>query len=356
VTVVLSDIRGNANGAGTPDPRRQSRRQCLSSYRQFRTNDRAVAEAEAAKFLSPHSLRLASTGPHLDALLSYASLGPVALYLLDYDASVSIDRPSQPDYMAVFTPLTGQVLVRHQNQEFVARPSGAHGAVSWGDSVHMELTEDCAMLSVRAEMAALTEALRHLIPNAEGPLRFESAVVNPRSCQAMLGTIQLITSVLDGFGSIHAVPSHLRRQLREHALNTILLTVPHNHTAEIFSPRRPLSGRVVRQAVDLIESESMGELTVSDVAKHAGVGIRTLEIAFQRELQCTPRTFIQRIRMERAHQELQDADPCEGFTVTRIALRWGFGHTGRFATAYRGRYGVPPSQTLRQTARVGVVS
>ena len=34
-------------------------------------------------------------------------------------------------------------------------------------------------------------------------------------------------------------------------------------------------------------------------------------------------------------------------SVSEVATRWGFTHLGRFAGAYRLRYGVPPSQTLR---------
>ena len=34
-------------------------------------------------------------------------------------------------------------------------------------------------------------------------------------------------------------------------------------------------------------------------------------------------------------------------SVTDVALRWGMTHTGRFAAAYRRKYGVAPSATLR---------
>ena len=35
-------------------------------------------------------------------------------------------------------------------------------------------------------------------------------------------------------------------------------------------------------------------------------------------------------------------------TVAGIAARWGFGHPGRFATAYRARFGEPPGTTLHR--------
>ena len=37
----------------------------------------------------------------------------------------------------------------------------------------------------------------------------------------------------------------------------------------------------------------------------------------------------------------------EETTVNAIAARWGFTHRGRFAAAYRNRYGQSPATTLR---------
>ena len=51
-------------------------------------------------------------------------------------------------------------------------------------------------------------------------------------------------------------------------------------------------------------------------------------------------------RLAGAHAELLHADPTTGETVANIAARWGFAHSGRFASRYRAAYGVPPSTTL----------
>jgi AraC-like DNA-binding protein len=37
-------------------------------------------------------------------------------------------------------------------------------------------------------------------------------------------------------------------------------------------------------------------------------------------------------------------------TVAAVAHRWGFAHLGRFASAYRCRFGEPPSDTLRRAS------
>jgi transcriptional regulator GlxA family with amidase domain len=57
--------------------------------------------------------------------------------------------------------------------------------------------------------------------------------------------------------------------------------------------------------------------------------------------------YLQSVRLDRAHETLRDEDPAR-VTVAAVAHRTGFAHLGRFATAYRVRYGVSPSETLRR--------
>jgi transcriptional regulator GlxA family with amidase domain len=58
-------------------------------------------------------------------------------------------------------------------------------------------------------------------------------------------------------------------------------------------------------------------------------------------------TYLQSVRLDRAHESLRRADPTR-LTVSAVAHRWGFAHLGRFASAYRLRFGEPPSETLRK--------
>jgi transcriptional regulator GlxA family with amidase domain len=50
--------------------------------------------------------------------------------------------------------------------------------------------------------------------------------------------------------------------------------------------------------------------------------------------------------MERAREMLVAADP--DASVTDVALACGFAHFGRFAGAYRERFGETPSETLHR--------
>ena len=77
------------------------------------------------------------------------------------------------------------------------------------------------------------------------------------------------------------------------------------------------------------------------------MSVRALQYAFRSHCGITPTGYLRRVRLERAHRQLQTADPAVGMTVAEAARRWGWANQAKFAAAYRAHYGVPPSHTLR---------
>ncbi|WP_323097467.1 helix-turn-helix transcriptional regulator [Intrasporangium sp. YIM S08009] len=107
------------------------------------------------------------------------------------------------------------------------------------------------------------------------------------------------------------------------------------------------------RALDLVEAHTDEPLTLPELAAAAGVTPRALQQAFRRYLETTPSEYVRRVRLDRAHDDLAAGERDDGTTVTDVAMRWGFYHQGRFASAYRRRYGEAPHETLRgeQSAR-----
>ena len=110
------------------------------------------------------------------------------------------------------------------------------------------------------------------------------------------------------------------------------------------------SGALSR-ALDLIEARADEPLTLPDLASAAGVTPRALQQAFRRYLETTPSEYVRRVRLDRAHDELAAGERDDGTTVTDVAMHWGFYHQGRFAAAYRRRFGEAPHETLRENHR-----
>jgi AraC-like DNA-binding protein len=103
----------------------------------------------------------------------------------------------------------------------------------------------------------------------------------------------------------------------------------------------------MRRAAGFVDAYADEPLTLDQIAVVAGVTGRALQYAFRRCYGTTPMGYLRRVRLERAHAQLQAADPADGTTVAAIARQWGWTKASSFSDAYRQRFGVPPSRTLR---------
>ena len=103
--------------------------------------------------------------------------------------------------------------------------------------------------------------------------------------------------------------------------------------------------RDVKKAVALLEADPGRKKRVDELAAECGVARRTLEKHFRRFVGRSPSQVKRELLLERVRRELLRASP--EATTTEIAVRCGIGHLGRFAAAYRERYGESPSTTLQ---------
>ena len=103
---------------------------------------------------------------------------------------------------------------------------------------------------------------------------------------------------------------------------------------------------MLRRAIGFIHDNAHRDITLSDIAMSVNVTPRSVQYTFRRYLGTTPLEYLRRVRLNRAHRELQAADPSVD-TVMAIAGRWGFSHAGRFSSVYKRTFGTSPSHTLR---------
>jgi AraC-like DNA-binding protein len=86
---------------------------------------------------------------------------------------------------------------------------------------------------------------------------------------------------------------------------------------------------------------------LSELCTQANVSERTLQYAFQDIMGMSPLTYLHRLRLHRARDELRKATS-GSTTITEVAMNWGFWHFGEFSRAYKNCFGEVPSATLRQ--------
>lgn len=88
---------------------------------------------------------------------------------------------------------------------------------------------------------------------------------------------------------------------------------------------------------------------VSELCATASVSERTLQIAFNNIMGMSPLTYLHRLRLHRARDELRKAKS-GSTTVTDVAMNWGFWHFGEFSRAYKNCFGEVPSNTLKRNS------
>ena len=106
--------------------------------------------------------------------------------------------------------------------------------------------------------------------------------------------------------------------------------------------------QIVRACEDYTSSLEGRRPYLSELCETANVSKRTLQYAFQNILGMPPMTYLNRLRLHRARDELRKAKNANT-SVTNVALDCGFWHFGEFSRAYKKCFGEVPSKTLKQS-------
>jgi AraC-like DNA-binding protein len=88
-------------------------------------------------------------------------------------------------------------------------------------------------------------------------------------------------------------------------------------------------------------------ITRDELADTAGVSIRSLTRAFEKQYGSGPMAFVRQRRLDACYTKLVGSEP-ESTTVSDVAMSYGFSHFGKFAIAYKKSFGESPSASLRK--------
>jgi AraC-like DNA-binding protein len=207
---------------------------------------------------------------------------------------------------------------------------------------------DVDVRTLRLPLDRLAAVAEEIAGIAGADLRFEA--ITPVS--AALGRhwsslVNLVSDVLLADDSAAASPL-LGAELIRTAAVTALHTFPNTALTLSYQPGPGwVAPAAVRRAAAFIDAFADQPLTPDQIAVVAGVTGRALEFGFRAYYGTSPSGYLRRIRLERAHAQLQAAQPGDGTTVQAVARQWGWVSPARFAAAYRQRFGVPPGRTLR---------
>ncbi|WP_396902838.1 AraC family transcriptional regulator [Mycolicibacterium sp.] len=316
----------------------------------FYTEDIADATRLTSKALAPLTLTMAAeeaTG--FAATMHGVRLRNVSMLYLDLHVACVMDVPELGPYFAVHMPTNGTAVVRHRGRVFEANtvrslitsPQGPLRITFDHDSPHLVIR-----VEERAMVAHLTRLLGHSLKR---PLEFEPEFdLATDAAMRWHAAVQLIHSEVFHPGSLVQRGQGIGA-VEELVMSSLLQLQPSNYHDEFVQPAQPDQRRaVVQDAMDYIEDHLAERITMESVAKAVHMSVRSIQQGFREELAMTPMAFVRERRLERVHEELTDAIPSDGVTVTAVAQRWGFNHLGSFAVEYRKRWGEAPSDTLRR--------
>ncbi|WP_239080170.1 AraC family transcriptional regulator [Paractinoplanes brasiliensis] len=275
------------------------------------------------------------------------SLGPITVGEISYGSDIHLAISELETSYHVLAPITGMLRSRHRGTTVLADETRAAVYRPVGD-IDLDWPGSCRLLSVKVERGTLERELdAALDQQVVTPLLLgDSFNVIDAPGRTWVALVRLLFGELRRGNGLSAQP-RMAARWRDMVVSGLALTVEHPYGDEPAGLQGPNRPRTVKRTLDAMHAEPWRPFTATDLASIAGVGVRVLQESFRQHVGMSPLTYLRRLRLDGAHSELSRSDPWQ-VNVSEVAYRWGFTHLGRFAGAYRERYGVSPSQTLRE--------
>lgn len=309
----------------------------------MRTRNLDEAIDAVTKVYCPHRVEVVGPSRDIDVFLEVNHPTSQPLVTLSYSAPVKIDALNFSRLFLMMHCESGAAATTQERRSAEWR-KGQTMPFSAGFDTRLEFDRDFVQRSVRLDMDKLeAQCGRWLGHPLEQPLRFALRPFSNELEQIWRRTLSYLWSSEEGGLPLTSAE---KAALDEYLLTLILHHHPHTYSEEIAEPTpAPVPG-LVRRAERFMVENADAPITVSDVAHHLGVSLRSLQTAFHKWRETTPTAFLRQARLQRVRDELLRAG--KDANVTTVAVRHGFSHLGRFSAQYRSAFGEEPSVTLRR--------
>ncbi|MEH0580413.1 MULTISPECIES: AraC family transcriptional regulator [Streptomyces] len=276
--------------------------------------------------------------------LSAVRLKHMTIGYVRFGTPASVD-PGDINGYHVNVPLRGEVISQCGDEEVLATPRTAavfsphrHTFLPYWGQDAAQLCVKFDRLQVERELAAMTGR------PVSRPIDFRLAMpLDTAPGRRWLSQLSILIGYLEEGGNGSAAAAMHQELLQRSLISGLLLAHAHSYSDALMqdTPGSALP-RSLRRVVAAIEAAPERPHTLTELADLAGLSARGLQYAFRGHLGTTPSQYVQQVRLDRIHEDLLDGNG----SVSDIAYNWGFTNLGRLARAYRGRFGVFPSETL----------
>jgi AraC-like DNA-binding protein len=318
----------------------------LPDYSLLHTRDFKVCAETIGKHWRPHQGTKDLKLGKFEASIYMATLSQLALLRIDIrGGAVTKGGPLESLY-TIAVPLEGSLVFELEDEKIEV--TGKTGSVySAGLQHEIVMSSHVKLINVRIQRKALEEELEILLGRKmSAPILFELVLdLTGDFGQQVLSLLRYLVAEVNTLYPKSLVDSLTLRHAERTLLILLLEHQPHNYSREMRTKDAdPVNWQVLR-AEEYVRVNLDRNISVGDVARGAGVTERTLSSAFKKERGCTPVQFIRQSKLEAVRQKLLSGK--KGDSVTDIANRWGFVHSGHFSKNYLKLFGETPSQTLK---------
>ena len=204
-----------------------------------------------------------------------------------------------------------------------------------------------SQVSLQFEPQLLERTVRTML-GLPGNAVLDLQLQNPRVAPLAVAG-QPFSTVLQHVGAIIDLHQRDAKVLTQLGLQDML----YRHIAMMLRPevflsqtdtaRTTASAALVARLCDYMSANLNAGLTLTDLEAFSGLSARSLQLAFKKQLGCTPRQWLTEQKLHAIRAKLASADPSESVTLLAGAY---FPNLGDFTRYYQRQFGELPSQTL----------
>ncbi len=284
-----------------------------------------------------HSLRL-SRSHDTRAALCHRRAGALDLCRLSYGTQARVVSDGLGDiYHAQFI-LQGACRYNLPGTT-IDLPAGHVLVINPDEALDLTYSSDCEKFIVRIPASMLDEACtehRWFKPNES--IKFSQAPQRFEDIESLLMLLKLLCEEAESGLATPQMLQHYNRVVT----TKLMVLLKHNVSMVTPGEHSPSFERLA----NYVDRNIKLELSAEDLARQAGLSLRSLYMLFEKCAKMTPKQFVRQKKLERVHAILSDPNqPCPN--VTAVALEYGFTHLGRFSEIYKSAFGVLPSQAIR---------
>ena len=343
---VVPMMAGKAECSGAKSPRSGR----LAAFCRVATTSVDEAAEQIGRIFCPHDLapqRAASPG--FFARHNCADFEGFSINYVAYGGSVAIDPGCLERFFLVQIPLCGAARVRTAARDIACTPGVAASLLSPTMPTRMQWEDDCAQLILLVERRLIEQRAAALAGQTVRNVEFDPLIdLQLPASRGLLAQMEALADLAEALGTDRTLSPVAAADRREALLDALLLKCHHGLSEAIrkFSGEGESLPCALRRARDCLHAHAAEPLDLAQLAAAAGIGIRALQLGFQRHFGTSISDMLLDIRLAHLNAQLKRAAP--DARIIDIAFDLGFTHLGRMAGAYRAKFGETPSATLRK--------